>query len=169
MVAITVLMMAIVGPMSLTAQSLAASYYARDQITAFNLAQEALETVRHLRDGNMLDDVFNPGAKDSFAGIFTDGTPFTVDTHDDLINQCPSPSDGPCPLLQTDGTLYGYNLGTNTIFTRTVTAHFVTGWAGRNDDLKVTVTVTWKTGAYQTRSFTISEDLFRWLDDGHGA
>ena len=40
LVAISLLMVAIVAPMSLTARSLATAYYARDQITAFHLAQK---------------------------------------------------------------------------------------------------------------------------------
>ena len=54
MVAISILMVAIVAPMSLAAQSLSAAYYARDQITAFYLAQEGIEVVRSVRDTNIL-------------------------------------------------------------------------------------------------------------------
>src|SRR3972149_102217 len=54
LVAISLLSIAIVAPMSLTSQSLTAAYYARDQVTAFNLAQEGLEAVRAFRDGQVL-------------------------------------------------------------------------------------------------------------------
>src|SRR3989344_5745503 len=54
LVAVTLLSVAITAPMSLTTRSLAAAYYARDQITAFHLAQEAIESVRHARDHNIL-------------------------------------------------------------------------------------------------------------------
>ena len=54
LVAITILTVAIVSPMSLTMQSLSASYYARDQVIAFNLAQEAIESLRARRDANIL-------------------------------------------------------------------------------------------------------------------
>ena len=42
LVAVSLLTVAIVAPMTLTARSLSAAYYARDQITAFHLAQEAI-------------------------------------------------------------------------------------------------------------------------------
>src|SRR4051812_26467647 len=54
MVAVTLLSVAIVAPMSLTAQSLGSAYYARDEVTAFYLAQEGLEVVRNVRDNNIL-------------------------------------------------------------------------------------------------------------------
>src|SRR3989338_949042 len=54
LVAISLLTIAIIAPMALTAQSLATAYYARDQITAFYMAQEAIEGVRALRDGQIL-------------------------------------------------------------------------------------------------------------------
>src|SRR6202042_2338797 len=54
MVAIALLMLALIAPMSLAAQSLTAAYFARDQITAFYLAQEGIEIVRSVRDANII-------------------------------------------------------------------------------------------------------------------
>src|SRR3989338_503600 len=54
LVAISLLTVAIVVPMSLVTKSLSTAYYARDQVTAFHLAQEAIEIVRHVRDNNIL-------------------------------------------------------------------------------------------------------------------
>ena len=50
LVAVSLLAVVIVAPMSLTTQSLSSAYYARDQMTAFHLAQEAIESVRSVRD-----------------------------------------------------------------------------------------------------------------------
>ena len=84
LVAVSLLSVAIVAPMSLTTKSLAAAYYARDQIVAFHLAQEAVETVRHFRDNNILQTALgNP--TDILAGIPL-GIPFTVNTIDDSID-----------------------------------------------------------------------------------
>jgi prepilin-type N-terminal cleavage/methylation domain-containing protein len=54
LVAISILMISITGPMVFAAQGLQASMYARDQITAFYLAQDAVETVRNIRDNYAL-------------------------------------------------------------------------------------------------------------------
>lgn len=168
LVAVSLLSIAIVAPMSLTAQSLSAAYYARDQITAFHLAQEAIESVRHARDHNILENALGNQA-DLLAGIpSTTGEPFTVDTRNDNMELCPPDA---CPPLQTDpnpaqSTFYGYDPSwTNTRFTRTVEAEFV---GSSTDEVRVSVTVSWRTGSYQTRSFTISENLYRWVNDGSG-
>ncbi len=163
MVAISLLTIAIVAPMSLTTQSLSSAYYARDQITAFYLAQEAIEAVRHVRDGNVLNNAIGTQTN-LLTGIpDTTGNPFTVDTLDDSMALCPA---GSCPPLKSNGELYGYGTGsawTPTRFTRSVRATFV---GGGQDEVHIAVTVAWQTGAYSARSFTISDNLFRWVNDG---
>lgn len=164
MVAITILMIAIIAPMAMTVQALNSAYYARDQITASHLAQEALETVRAVRDGNVLSNAFaNP--IDLLSGIpDSTGQPFRVDTVDNAMTLCSSDPGGVCIPLQTNGQLFGYENGWETSrYTRTVTAQFVNG---NPDEVKITVTVKWQTGRLQERTFTISENLYRWVEDG---
>ena len=50
LVAITIIVFATTGPLELAGKSLGQSYYARDQIAAFYLAQEGIEMVRAMRD-----------------------------------------------------------------------------------------------------------------------
>ncbi|MBI4079922.1 prepilin-type N-terminal cleavage/methylation domain-containing protein [Candidatus Kaiserbacteria bacterium] len=173
LVAVTILSVAIVAPMALTTKSLATAYYARDQIIAFHLAQEAIEAIRHARDNNILTNVFGNPA-DLLDGIpSTTGSPFIVDTRDDSMSLCEAAG---CPPLQSDGELHGYRPGCsmptvdcgtaegweNTRFTRTVTAEFV---APSEDEVTISVEVEWTTGAFQKRSFTISENLYRWIEE----
>jgi Tfp pilus assembly protein PilV len=54
LVAITILMLALTGPLVIIAQALKASFFSRDQITAFYLAQESVEYIRNLRDETSL-------------------------------------------------------------------------------------------------------------------
>ena len=161
LVAVSLLTVAVVAPMTLTARSLSAAYYARDQITAFHLAQEAVETVRNVRDGNILQNALGASV-DLLTGIPSiTGQPFTVDTRNGSMTQCPVT----CPPLKTDGELYGYQNGSPwvaTRFTRTVRAEPV---SGNNDEVRVSVTVSWRSGSFQTRTFTISENLYRWIAD----
>ena len=161
LVAVSLLTVAIVAPMTLTTRSLSAAYYARDQITAFHLAQEAVESVRNVRDGNILTNALG-GSVDLLSGIPSiTGQPFTVDTRNGSMEQCPVT----CPPLKTDGELYGYENGSPwvaTRFTRTVRAEPVSGNA---DEVRVSVTVSWRSGSFQTRTFTISENLYRWIAD----
>ena len=54
-VAISIIMVAIVGPLLIVSRALSSSYYARDQIIAFYLAQDAVEFIRNKRDENKLN------------------------------------------------------------------------------------------------------------------
>ena len=83
LVAISLLAVAIVAPMSLTTQSLSSAYYARDQMTAFHLAQEAIESVRSVRDENILAN-----EADLLAGIPAGGEPVVIDTRDNEMTVC---------------------------------------------------------------------------------
>lgn len=56
LVAITVLMIAIAGPLTIASKSLKSALYARDQIVANYLAQDALEVVKNIRDNGYLED-----------------------------------------------------------------------------------------------------------------
>lgn len=167
LVAVSLLAASIVAPMSLVSQSLRSAFYARDQIAAYNLAQEGIEAVRAIRDGNVLANaLFNANA-DLLASIPV-GQDFTIDARESTaaaaIDVCPS---NPCPPLRTDGTLYGYDASwTATNFTRTLHAEYV---GASTDEIRIAVTVSWTTSALQTRSFTIYENMYRWIEDGSAA
>jgi prepilin-type N-terminal cleavage/methylation domain-containing protein len=163
MVALSILVVSVAAPMSLAVKSLSSAFYARDQVTAFHLAQEAIESIRVVRDSNALRTVQGTPV-DLLAGIpSTNGAAFTVDTRDNTMTLCPS---NLCEPLKNNGEFYGHGVGSNwevTRFTRTVTANKV---AGSDDEIKVSVEVRWKSGTFQERAFSISENLYRWVNDG---
>ncbi len=68
LVAISILAIALTGPLSIISQALRNSFYARDQVTAFYLAQEAIEYLRNQRDNNALKDP-PEAADDWLAGV----------------------------------------------------------------------------------------------------
>lgn len=169
LVALMLLSVAIVGPMTLTTKSLAAAQYARDQITAFYLAQEALEAVRSIRDGNILQIAQGTsGLPDTFEGIPLGNKPFIIDARAEHPETTIVLCVGLCPLLETDKTLYGYDsdpLWTNTNFTRTVLATTVWSDGVVPQEIRVTVNIKWKTGAFKVREFTLSQNFYRWIKD----
>ena len=174
LVAISLLSVAIVAPMSLVSQSLAAATYSRDQVTAYNLAQEGIESVRGIRDGNILANALQNQGRSLLDGIPIGGN-FTIDARKTDAVEAIDPCEGTCGPLQTDGTLYGYGFcvdGTcNTNFTRTMTAVYVgpSTINGGQDAIRVSATVSWYTPNGQPRSFTIYENMYRWVDDGSAA
>lgn len=59
MVAISILLIAITGPMSAISKSLSQIAIARDQMIAINFAQQGIEAVRQARDSNMVDQLIS--------------------------------------------------------------------------------------------------------------
>ncbi len=53
LVAITVLMISVAGPLVVASKGLSAALYARDQVIASYLAQESMEVIKNTRDNNL--------------------------------------------------------------------------------------------------------------------
>lgn len=154
LVAISVLLVSLAGPLSIAAQALRSAYSARDQVTAFYLAQEAIEYVRSYRDENYLA----PPPVNWLKGINTClGASCTVDFRNFTHQVCDS---GGCsPLLIGSDGLYNTKSGDLSMFTRTLTLSAV---PGNPDEVLVDVTVTW-TSAGLNRTFNLTEHIFDWL------
>jgi len=104
LVAIFILMLSITGPMVFAQNGLRAAFLSRDQITAFFLAQDAIEYIKNVRDGNVID-ILKIGTRpvEGWLGdtgdllndlcVSTDGTEScSVDTRTGNISSCGSSS-----------------------------------------------------------------------------
>lgn len=154
LVAVAILIMALLGPFSIAQQSLKSAYYARDQVTAYYLAQEGVEFVRAVRDQNYL------AGTDWLSGIGAacTGTPCTVDYPNFTYTTCPN---GVCPPLKvsTTGGLFNHVNGTASPFTRQI---LITNSPTNPSQVIVSVTISW-TSANVPRVFTLQERIFNWL------
>jgi len=151
LVALSILLVAVVGPMSLLGNSLNKIYYARDEMIAVNLAQEAIETVRQIRDTNMLGGLTWDNNRD---GIILSGD-YTVDVG--TLMACSSCGANGGPVLYDDVTgLYRQDSGSITPFSRKVNI------SGSGNERKVTATVSWNTGS-TSGSVVVSDSLFKWV------
>ena len=154
LVAVSVLLLSLAGPLTIAAQALSSAYYARDQITAFYLAQEGVEYIRAVRDENYI-----VGAANWLEGIDEClGQPCTVDTVNFTHALCAS---GVCGrvLLNENTDLFNHSSGRDTVYTRSVQLDTV---AGNPKEVTITVSITWQTGT-RTRTFQITEQLFDWI------
>tara|TARA_B100000745_G_scaffold300516_1_gene254910 strand:+ start:11857 stop:12372 length:516 start_codon:yes stop_codon:yes gene_type:complete len=154
MVAISVMVIAVTAPLTLASQSLFAAVYAKDQMTSFYLAQEAIEVVREKREGNFMKIINGQSGVTWLDGIPAD-TDFLVDVPNDSMTAC----SGSCfatPLLH-NGFFYNYTSGDATRFSRRARVT-VTG-----DEALIQVDVRWRTGAFQERTITISERIYNWV------
>ena len=161
MVAISVLSLAVTGPLLIAQKGLASAIYAKDQITAFYLAQEAVEYIRNVRDTNRitasswlngLSACMSSGANEKCT-IDARKTDFTASG---AVTSCPS---GTCPAISFDSStgLYGYGIGNTTKFTRSIS---IDNRASAKEAL-ITVTVSWSTDLFSSpRTFTVEETIF---------
>lgn len=171
LVAITVLTIAVAAPLTLAAQSLLSAFSARDQVTAFHLAQEALETVRAQRDHNVLQVVQGDAGANWLYGfpVQSEGEevkPFIVDslsiTHN--FEQCPGDEGSSCNYLQFNPTtgFYGHENGNVSKYKRFVTVTEVPGTNG--EEVRVRAEVQWRAGTLSgTRSVVVENNLYKWV------
>lgn len=140
LVAIAILLVIIVGPMSIAQKGIQNAFFAREQLTAVFLAQEAIEGVRELRDNNAIDVYDSP--------LFTDNT---EKWYGDIIGGCRGAEcaydegvlelcnvNNECVLKYSAGTYDHDGAGDSSIYTRKVVVGPQSG-AG----IPVTVSVTW--------------------------
>lgn len=156
LVAISILILAITAPLAIIAQALRSSYYARDQVTAYYLAQEAIEFLRNTRDNVGLQG--SVPAEDWIEGAFMAySDPADAAPSEDAVSNAGelspiktylvrdgvtgyklitcSLADG-CPEVTYDpqaqnGVLYGWPTGDPSIFTREITiSEAITGDTG---------------------------------------
>jgi type II secretory pathway pseudopilin PulG len=131
LVAITILLIAVIGPLSLLTTALRDSVYLKNEITANYLAQEGLEVVIYLNDSG---ETLNPGD-------------YCVDAGQD--GRAALYSGGDCPIYLS-GDIYmsaRSPKGTPTIFSRVVTISPVTNSTAGDygaKELKVVSKVIWK-------------------------
>lgn len=172
LIAVLLLALSITGPLAIASKGLTATLVAKDQITAFYLAQDALEYVRFARDSNLL------GGGDWLNGVGSSGTPFDLSTcvSDNGTSKCyvdslaqqpgnPTTCGVACPVLRYDTTTKSYNYNgaaaqTPQQFIRTITIMQATAFL---DEAVVTITVQWTNVAGVTHApVVIRENLFRW-------
>ena len=165
MVAISILMLGILGPLSIASSGLRNSLFAKDQVTAYYLAQEGIEYVRYVRDNNYLK-------KNDWLGGLSDCTEqygCAVDTEKwfttniSVTTKCTSTDCGNDDLLYkiNSNQHYTHQSGsenTATPFTRIIKVENTPN-TPTDKEIKVTSTVTWQTGAGQ-KSFTLTENVF---------
>ncbi len=174
LVAVSILMLAITGPLAIVAQSLKSAYYSRDQVTAFYLGQEVIEYVRNKRDENALR---YPGEPENWLANVM-GEDCTINDSNSTVNKCSlvlntgvysfvkCDSTGCSPLNFDPATgIHGIGSPTGTLsqFSRTVYFNKVR----RNEvetasnEILVTVEVEWKSGSTPNK-FVIREYLTNW-------
>lgn len=149
-VAITILLSAIAGPLTIASKGLSSAFIAKDQTVASYLAQEGVEYIRWKRDGNSLS------SRPWLTGLAacTDATCY-IDSAADTVSAC----SGSCPALRYNATsgFYTYNASDPaTAYTRTIRLTTI-----GSDEVHASVTITWF-AAGSSHSFFAVENMFNW-------
>jgi len=166
LVAIAILLLSITSAFSIAQSSLQSSNLVKNRTTAYFLAQEGVEYIRHLRDNNglsMLDDqTKNIHWLQGFAAEVNDPCAFGKACIVYITGQTPPKEcnkNGVCPNLKiySPTNVFNYTQGDESKFNRRINISEALG----HHEIKVTVTVTWAQGSIQ-RSLEVSENLFNW-------
>jgi hypothetical protein len=160
-VGITILLIGLVGPLMLVNSNLQAGRFSRDQITAYYLAQEAIEMVREVRDENFLEGgvVWLSGIPagcykeaSTVHGCRVDGRP-SVGT----IQACTNCETSAALRVDTNTGRYGHSGGSPSRFYRYVQIDNIDGGSGA----VVRVRVGFDTGRY-VQEYTTTDYLRDW-------
>lgn len=128
LVAITILLVAIVGPLTIASTGLKNAMLAREQSTAYFLAQEGIEAVQHYRDERGLEHMLNSAVEtwdwityDVPSECVDSGTPCRVDVINHTMSACDPVSECDLYLHETGDARYTYDSsGAATPFRRLV-------------------------------------------------
>jgi len=161
MIAVSVLMMGLFGPYTLATNSIVAARNSKNQIIAFNLAQEGLEYIKNVRDSNYLADT--PPPVDWLNGLTSScyGTDCCVDPVANIIRPINNSSCNFGILQYSDvNKYYTHNEegATDTIFSRVVR---IADGVDPTEERKVISTVTWEEVS-GTKSVVLEEYIFNW-------
>lgn len=192
MVAIFIIMLAITGPMVFTQNALRAAFLSRDQITAFFLAQDAIEYIKNIRDGHVVDIIKSPSDNPSgwlgdgnnnliklcLDGLNNDGE-CTVDTTKNEsagIKTCKNANSTPgCvgdplsnykPLNFKDGSYFTNEIANGgTIVPSLFAREIKLKTIQANKEVEVTVTIRWKSHeGVGIREVVVKENIYNWAN-----
>lgn len=158
LVAVLLLAVSIAGPLTIASKGLSGAIIARDQMTAFYLAQDAVEYVHFLRDNAKLRTVSwltDLSACTGASGCY-------LNTAAGTVTAC----SGTCPLINkyVNGTSvsFSYTQGSVTPqqFRRTVTLALPA--TSEATERVLTVVVSWVAQSGTTRSISVRENIFDW-------
>jgi len=175
LVAISIFTMSILALLSLLAQGISDTNYAKKKIIAAYLAQEGVEYIRNMRDTFVLyDPIDSQNGWNGFSnklisnscqnnnGCYFDdqNLDYTAQDRPMVLGLAVTACGASCPPLLYDSSLgkYGYTMGVNPGFTRKIAISQIS-----SNEIKIFSTVYWTQGS-GNYSLVFSESLFNWIE-----
>lgn len=182
-VAVTILAVALAGPMTLASQSLKASRDARYELIATHLAEESIEVVHNARDNNSADDIANSYGLwmttivdncRKIDGCIIDVTAHAANVWDinNALLACPAAGD--CSSVNTVyfnplTGLYRQSLAAlaapweRTIYTRSILVQPIDHPVNPKQQVRLISTVSYVGYGGKTRTVSVTDDLYNWF------
>ena len=160
LVAVSILSISILASFTAVQGGLQSSTTARDNITAFYLAQEAMEHIKNVRDENALH-FLSDGNTNWLSGLASGSDPCDfgnvckLDAGAGSLTVCGNDF-GSCPNIKQDSNtgLFGYGSGTDTYFKREIKFE-----SNSANEVLVTIRVSW-TSRGASHTFDLAQLLF---------
>lgn len=164
LVAVTILLLVMAGPMRVLTSSTNSTTYSSEQIVAYFLAQEGLELVQQGRDNRVLGDfrdIINGASTEpapwaqfqlDYASCISGACGLTPTTTGQMVTVTDCSTATNCRLYENSATTnrarYTHTAAGNTVtpYTRTIRIGMITV-GGRIQGAVATSTVTWRTGS----------------------
>jgi len=146
LVAITVLMIAIAGPLVVASKGLFGADVSKDQMVASYLGQESMEAVKNIRDNNIYQGTnWLNGLSQCTKASPCDASALDGASQNPSITSCVG---GPC-IIYIEANGYGHTGGQTSKFTRDFYIHDASSVAScaSGDECGATVDVFWNEGA----------------------
>src|SRR3989344_342962 len=164
LIGISILVAVLTVTFTVVQSSLSSSVESKNQVTAFFLAQEAVEYIRNVRDSNVLSGGSGNWLAD--LGSCYPNTACTLDATKGPATAFSNCSINNCPNIRQDLNgasatygMYGYDSSwTSTLFNREIQIQVVVP----NQEIILTVIMKWQKGTSPQRTFTVRESIFNW-------
>jgi len=160
LVAVTVLMIAISGPLTVSFRALNAAVSSKNQMIATFLAQDAVEFARNIKDNNISRG--NPEGWLADIGECTPSQMCYVNTLTNTVkSECPTSMYKECALYKDDTGRYSQNTsGTKTPFYRTMYLQDIRPIGEDKEVAELVVDVVWTTGENLTASTRLRTKIY---------
>ncbi|MCR4334259.1 MAG: prepilin-type N-terminal cleavage/methylation domain-containing protein [Patescibacteria group bacterium] len=143
LVAVAIMMLAVTGPLTIAHRGVQSALYAKDQVTAYYLAQDAVEYIRSVRDGNFLA-----------SKSWLEELDLCLNTDCMIDTIAGTKSNSGELLYNSSNGQYGYgNGGIKSGFTRTINIDDTV-----ENNAMIEVKISWNTSLF-TQTFTIQENM----------
>lgn len=167
LVAISILLVATTAPLTFAQSSLRASFLARDQIGAFYLAQDVIETIKNQRDNTGLGPhtTWLDGLPDQCEPTGVGSTKVcNFDTAQSTINVTTCPATGcTAPLFfKADDQQYVLSSGSGRTVSKYIRTIYVTEIEA-NQEAQIVVEVKWNSSYFGIKRIVVQENIYNWI------